>query len=346
MTWLRLIGLEQYIPEFMDGGFDDMDFLQDMTLEDLVAIGVTKPGHQRKIWMAVNALKQGDENENMLESVEEELTPQERKGYLETCLDGEDSGVSTDEVEPSELITDNAQTDEDGRDSSPTPTATRENPNEEPFVEDSSSAESEIPETTTVQPVIKEEIPIENAEQDRQRTPVPDDVCTEVQETAVDKINFSADLLRSQEKDHDEKKVDTSLSLHVENVISSPDSEDDEPPPRPPPPMEDIDLSLPTADLNQHAIDLNAPGMSVKNMVSKENDRVRTLSLDSTFQRPKKPAPPPVKPKSVKKPPPPKVPPKPRKAASFTAGYGDRSSGEESSGDRSPAKPTSPLHSK
>ena len=46
MSWLRLIGLEQYIPEFMDGGFDDMDFLQDMTVEDLVTIGVTKPGHQ------------------------------------------------------------------------------------------------------------------------------------------------------------------------------------------------------------------------------------------------------------------------------------------------------------
>ncbi|XP_022803974.1 caskin-2-like isoform X3 [Stylophora pistillata] len=338
MTWLRLIGLEQYIPEFMDGGFDDMDFLQDMTLEDLVAIGVKKPGHQRKIWMAVNALKQGDENENMLESVEEELTPLERKDYLETCLDGEDSGVSTDEVEASEI-----STEENRRNSFPTPATPIENTTEEPIVEDSSSAESEIPETSAVQPVVKEEKTIVDAEQDQQRIPVPEEPCLDVQETTVDDLNFTADLSLSKEKDGNENELD-SLSLHVQNVISFPDSDDDEPPPRPPPPMEDIDLSLPTADLCQLEFELNGPGRSVKDLVSKGNGRGRTLSLDPTFQRPKKPAPPPVKPKSAKKPPPPKVPPKPRKTASFTAGYADRSSEERSVGDRSPTKPTSPEY--
>ena len=33
-----------------------MDFVQDVTVEDLDTIGVTKPGHRRKLWMAVNAL--------------------------------------------------------------------------------------------------------------------------------------------------------------------------------------------------------------------------------------------------------------------------------------------------
>ena len=103
-----------------------MDFLQDMTLEDLVAIGVNKPGHQRKIWMAVQALKEADENENVLESVEEELKPQERKGYLETCLDGEDSGVSTDEVEPSELISESARIQENQMEFSRSALAPRE----------------------------------------------------------------------------------------------------------------------------------------------------------------------------------------------------------------------------
>lgn len=324
MTWLRLIGLEQYIPEFMDGGFDDMDFLQDMTVEDLVAIGVKRPGHQRKIWMAVNALKHGDENENMLESVEEELTPQDRKGYLETCLDGEDSGVSTDDVEASEM-----STEENPGNSSPSSLATRENTIEEPFVKDSLSAESEIPAISAVQPVVKEEKEIVDAERDQRRTPVPDEPCS------------NADLSQLKGKDSVENEVD-SLSLHVQNVISFPDSDDDEPPPRPPPPMEDIDLCLPTADLNQHEFELNGPSRSVKDLVSKGNSRARSFPLDPIFQRPKKPAPPPVKPKIAKKPPPPKVLPKPRKAASFTAGYGDKSSGEESMGDRSPTKPTSP----
>lgn len=324
MTWLRLIGLEQYIPEFMDGGFDDMDFLQDMTVEDLVAIGVKRPGHQRKIWMAVNALKHGDENENMLESVEEELTPQDRKGYLETCLDGEDSGVSTDDVEASEM-----STEENPGNSSPSSLATRENTIEEPYVKDSLSAESEIPAISAVQPVVSEEKEIVDVERDQQRTPVPDEPCS------------NADLSQLKGKDSVENEVD-SLSLHVQNVISFPDSDDDEPPPRPPPPMEDIDLCLPTADLNQHEFELNGPSRSVKDLVSKGNSRARSFPLDPIFQRPKKPAPPPVKPKIAKKPPPPKVLPKPRKAASFTAGYGDKSSGEESMGDRSPTKPTSP----
>lgn len=336
MTWLRMIGLEQYIPEFLDGGFDDMDFLQDMTLEDLVAIGVTKPGHQRKIWMAVNTLKEGQE---------EELTTQERKGYLETCLDGEDSGVSTDEVEPCDLISESAPTEKDRMEFSPTALPERENVIEERFVEDSSSAESEIPETTTQQ-ILKEGMPRENVDQEQQESSVPQVMVSEVSQATSDGDNLSADQSRPQERDSNKKDVDTSLRLREENVFTSQDSEDDEPPPRPPPPMEDIDLLRHMADSNQNEIDFNGPGMTVKDMVSKENDRIRTFSLDSTCQRPKKPAPPAVKPKSFKKVPPPKVAPKPRKAASFTAGYIERSSGEESSGDKSPTKSLSPVDSK
>ena len=345
MTWLRLIGLEQYIPEFLDGGFDDMDFLQDMTLEDLIAIGVKKPGHQRKIWMAVQALKEADENENVLESVEEKLTPQERKGYLETCLDGDDSGVSTDEVEPSELISESARTQENQMEFSRNALASSGKVNEEPFVEDSSSAESEIPETTQL--VHKEELPYENREQDQQKISGPRGLCSEVPQTDGDGVNPSANRLDPQEKDNHGNELDPSLGLHGDNSVLTSANEDDEPPPRPPPPLEDIDLPRDVANSNQTEIDFNGPGMAVKDMVSKENDRIRTSSLDSTLQRPKKPAPPPpVKPKSFKKGPPPKVPPKPRKAASFTAGYSERSSVEESAGDRSPTKSLSPVDSK
>jgi len=347
MTWLRLIGLEQYIPEFLDGGFDDMDFLQDMTLEDLVAIGVKKPGHQRKIWMAVQALKEADENENVLERVEKKLSPQERKGYLETCLDGEDSGVSTDEVDPSELISESDRTQENQVEFSRSALAPSRKANEEPLVEDSLSAESEIPEPTT-QLVHKEELPYENGEQDQQKKPGPQVLCSEVPQTDNDGVGTSTKRLAPQEeKDDRENEVGTSLGLHRDNSVLTSANEDDEPPPRPPPPIEDTDLPRDVANSNQTEIDFNGPEMAVKDMVSKENDRIRTSSLDSAFKRPKKPGPPPaVKPKSFKKGPPPKVPPKPRKAASFTAGYSERSSGEESAGDRSPTKPLSPVDSK
>ena len=395
MTWLRLIGLEQYIPEFLDGGFDDMDFLQDMTLEDLVAIGVTKPGHQRKIWMAVNALKgEGDENGNVMEQLEtiqtetvedEELTPQERKGYLETCLDGDDSGVSTDEVEP-----ENARTDDSEMEFPPPPFPAKKNVNEEPFVEDSSSAESEIPEppaqrgstkedsetkfplpalpareNVSGEPLVEdsllaeseipepaaqhvsgkeecEESPCESTKHDQQETPVSQDLQSVAPQTSHEEINLSTE---HQEKDNDKTEEDISGQINRVNLSPSLDSEDDDPPPRPPPPMEDIDISLPVPVTNQNnfATDPSEPVRSVKDMVMKENDRIGTFSLDSTFQRPKKPvAPPPVKPKNFKKPPPPAVKPKPRKAASFS-GSSERSSGEDSGGDRSPIKPLSPV---
>ena len=344
MTWLRLIGLEQYIPEFLDGGFDDMDFLQDMTLGDLVAIGVTKPGHQRKLWMAVNALKGGDENGNLLEqldtiqteSMDEELTPQERKGYLETSLDGDDSGVSTDEVEP-----ENARTDDSEMEFPPPPLPV----SEEPFVEDSSSAESEIPEPPTKRVSgkgILKESPGENMEQHQQETSVSQPLHSAVPQTSQDELSLATER---QEKDNDRTEGDTSIGVNGVNTCASPDSEDDDPPPRPPPPMEDIDISFPVPDNNRNNLpdDSRGPVMSVKDMVMKENDRIRTSSLDSTFQRPKKPGPPPpVKPKSTRKAPPPAVKPKPRKAASFS-GASARSSGEESGGDRSPIKPLSPV---
>lgn len=74
MTWLRLIHLDQYTPQLMDNGFDDMEFVQDITIEDLDSIGITKPGHQRKLWLAVSALNSPSK-----------ATPTEQ--YLETDLD-------------------------------------------------------------------------------------------------------------------------------------------------------------------------------------------------------------------------------------------------------------------
>ena len=57
-SWLKSLGLSRYEEHFIDGGFDDIEFLYDLTKEDLEAIGITKVGHQRKILMATKKLQQ------------------------------------------------------------------------------------------------------------------------------------------------------------------------------------------------------------------------------------------------------------------------------------------------
>src|SRR6476646_2124913 len=54
-SWLQQLGLEQYEPAFRDN-FVDGDVLPDLTTEDLIAIGVTRVGHRRKLLSAIAAL--------------------------------------------------------------------------------------------------------------------------------------------------------------------------------------------------------------------------------------------------------------------------------------------------
>ena len=42
--WLDLIGLSQYDQALNDAGYDDIDFISDITSEELEDIGVTKKG--------------------------------------------------------------------------------------------------------------------------------------------------------------------------------------------------------------------------------------------------------------------------------------------------------------
>lgn len=43
-VWLRLIGLTQYEQELIDAGYDDIDFISDISSEELEDIGVSKKG--------------------------------------------------------------------------------------------------------------------------------------------------------------------------------------------------------------------------------------------------------------------------------------------------------------
>ncbi|XP_072224187.1 caskin-2-like isoform X2 [Leuresthes tenuis] len=53
--WLSDFQLEQYISSFLSAGYD-VPTISRMTPEDLTAIGVTKPGHRKKISMEINNL--------------------------------------------------------------------------------------------------------------------------------------------------------------------------------------------------------------------------------------------------------------------------------------------------
>lgn len=48
-TWLDLIGLSQYEQDLIDAGYDDIDFISDITSEELEDIGITKKG----MWVGV-----------------------------------------------------------------------------------------------------------------------------------------------------------------------------------------------------------------------------------------------------------------------------------------------------
>ena len=56
-SWLSQLKLEVYEQNFIEGGFDDIDFLKDIDKNDLDMIEIKKIGHQKKILMAVQELR-------------------------------------------------------------------------------------------------------------------------------------------------------------------------------------------------------------------------------------------------------------------------------------------------
>ncbi|KAG5854486.1 hypothetical protein ANANG_G00038350 [Anguilla anguilla] len=54
--WLSMIGLTQYYQILVQNGYENIDFITDITWEDLQEIGITKLGHQKKLMLAVKKL--------------------------------------------------------------------------------------------------------------------------------------------------------------------------------------------------------------------------------------------------------------------------------------------------
>ncbi|XP_026540176.1 caskin-1, partial [Notechis scutatus] len=54
--WLSMIGLAQYYKVLVENGYENIDFITDITWEDLQEIGIIKLGHQKKLMLAVKKL--------------------------------------------------------------------------------------------------------------------------------------------------------------------------------------------------------------------------------------------------------------------------------------------------
>ncbi|KAL1005251.1 hypothetical protein UPYG_G00056670 [Umbra pygmaea] len=54
--WLSAIGLSQYYQVLVQNGYENIDFITEISWEDLQEIGITKLGHQKKLMLAVKRL--------------------------------------------------------------------------------------------------------------------------------------------------------------------------------------------------------------------------------------------------------------------------------------------------
>ncbi|XP_068164362.1 ephrin type-B receptor 4b isoform X2 [Antennarius striatus] len=55
--WLRAIKMERYEPSFLQAGFTSLDIVSQLNTEDLLRVGVTLAGHQKKILSSVQTLR-------------------------------------------------------------------------------------------------------------------------------------------------------------------------------------------------------------------------------------------------------------------------------------------------
>ena len=56
--WLnQVVKLPQYYDKLLQNGFDNVEFIKDITKADLIQIGIDKLGHQKRILNCINELK-------------------------------------------------------------------------------------------------------------------------------------------------------------------------------------------------------------------------------------------------------------------------------------------------
>ncbi|XP_053708426.1 caskin-1 isoform X8 [Synchiropus splendidus] len=73
--WLSAIGLSQYHQVLVQNGYENIDFITDITWEDLQEIGITKLGHQKKLMLAVKRLAEMQRNSDARGSLRKKPPP-------------------------------------------------------------------------------------------------------------------------------------------------------------------------------------------------------------------------------------------------------------------------------
>ena len=57
-TWLRFLEVEQYWDSFIENGYDDMETVKLIEIQDLEAIGVTRSDHKKYLLENVRTLRE------------------------------------------------------------------------------------------------------------------------------------------------------------------------------------------------------------------------------------------------------------------------------------------------
>nr|XP_046227897.1 caskin-1-like isoform X2 [Scatophagus argus] len=78
--WLSHLGLSQYYQVLVQNGYENIDFISDISLEDLQEIGITKLGHQKKLMLGVRRLKELQRGESSSEPPLSPSTPPSSPG--------------------------------------------------------------------------------------------------------------------------------------------------------------------------------------------------------------------------------------------------------------------------
>ncbi|KAM3624603.1 uncharacterized protein V6R79_025415 [Siganus canaliculatus] len=78
--WLSHLGLSQYYQVLVQNGYENIDFVSDISLEDLQEIGITKLGHQKKLMLGVRRLKEIQRGDSSSEPPQSPSTPPSSPG--------------------------------------------------------------------------------------------------------------------------------------------------------------------------------------------------------------------------------------------------------------------------
>ncbi|XP_031165467.1 caskin-1-like isoform X4 [Sander lucioperca] len=78
--WLSHLGLNQYYQVLVQNGYENIDFISDISLEDLQEIGITKLGHQKKLMLGVKRLKELQRGGSSSEPPQSPSTPPSSPG--------------------------------------------------------------------------------------------------------------------------------------------------------------------------------------------------------------------------------------------------------------------------